>query len=109
MFEFLNFLKGSSKDEFDINTDAEDKLDDIKRILFPPLVNKVDEENGETITYVVDYAVDTNLEAALTDLEDGINDDQVRDTIKVVLSKLVSVRATFGLNRNIVVKTIDEQ
>jgi hypothetical protein len=60
-------------------TTAEEKLEEIKGLLFPPL--KLMEEvtnSGEIIKYHIDYSVDSNIDAALIDLYDGHNDAVVQ-------------------------------
>lgn len=63
-------------------------------ILFPPLVEK--EEDGQT--FIVDYSVDDNLEAALLDLDQGSNDEVTRNTIKSVIIKLREARDLLQAN-----------
>ena len=70
-------------------TPAEQKLDKIVNMLFPPLELREDKEGRK---YHVDYSVDANLEAALNDLEEGFNDDASRKTIKGVSDRLFEVR-----------------
>jgi hypothetical protein len=71
------------------NTPAEIKLEQIVGILFPPLVTQTN-ENGDK--YQVDYSADSNLEAALIDLEDGSNDRVTQKTILTVANNLFEVR-----------------
>jgi len=71
------------------STPAEDKLEQIANILFPPLLNKTSSAGDK---YQVDFSVDSNLEAALLDLEDGNNDKTCQLTIRTVANKLFQVR-----------------
>ena len=69
-------------------TTAEEKLEQIISILYPPL--KLEQEDG--IKFHIDYGADSNLDAALADLEDGHNDPIARKTIKEVSDRLLKVR-----------------
>lgn len=73
-------------------TPAEVRLEEIKNILFPPLELREGLDNGETFKYHVDYSADSNLGAALADIEDGFADKPVADTIKDVQLRLEAVR-----------------
>lgn len=70
-------------------TVAEVKLDQIRDILFPPCERHTDKQG---VKYQVDFSVDMNLDAALTDLEEGYNDPTSRETIKKVANRLYQVR-----------------
>lgn len=78
----FNFLKAKSK------TTAEEKLEEIERVLFPPFKKQT---NGD-VTFLVDYSIDSNLQAAINDLEEGLNDEIVRGTISKVVDRIVKVR-----------------
>lgn len=67
----------------------EEKLFQIMNILFPPLTKEAD-INGDMI--YVDSTVDMNLDAVLTDLDDGYNDETTRKTLKDILDRIVKVR-----------------
>lgn len=69
-------------------TPSDQKLEEIKNFLFPPL--KLEEENG--IKFHVDYSIDMNLEAALDELNDGTNDEVTRKTIRKVADQLFKLR-----------------
>lgn len=69
-------------------TPSDQKLEEIKNFLFPPL--KLEEENGTK--FHVDYSIDSNLEAALVDLEEGNNDEVTRKTIRGVANQLFRLR-----------------
>ena len=70
-------------------TPAEQKLEQIIAIMFPPLTVHVDKEGNK---FHVDHAIDTNVEAALTDLQDGYNDKATQKTLQSMADRLVEVR-----------------
>jgi hypothetical protein len=75
------------------NTPAEERLDQIKDILFPPSkLNEEMDKDGSIFKWQVDYSADMNLDAALTDLEEGINDPAVHNTIRDISKRLSSIR-----------------
>lgn len=75
------------------NTPAEERLEQIKEILFPPSkLNEEMDKDGSLFKWQVDYSVDMNLDAALTDLEEGVNDQAVHNTIRDISKRLYSVR-----------------
>lgn len=82
------------KVEKKINTPAEERLEQIKKILFPPnkLHEDVDPKTGETYKWQVDYSADMNLDAALIDLQEGHNDQAVHNTITGVIKSITEVR-----------------
>lgn len=74
-------------------TTAEQKLEEIKEILFPAL--ELHEEvtpEGDIIKYHVDYSVDSNVDAALMDLYGGENDAVVQATLNKAVARLHKVR-----------------
>jgi hypothetical protein len=75
-------------------TPAEEKLDRIKEILFPPnkLEEEIDPKTGEPFKWQIDYSVDMNLDAVLIDLQDGNNDPAVHNTLKNITKRLMEVR-----------------
>jgi hypothetical protein len=74
-------------------TTAEKKLEQIKELLFPELVLQEDfDETGELIKFQVDYGVDSNLDAALIDLQEGYNDGATQKTISSVVKRLYKAR-----------------
>lgn len=76
-----------------IETPADQKLEQIKNLLFPQLVTEEELGNdGSFIKFHVDYSVDSNLDAALIDLQEGNNDEVVQGTINEVVKKLIEVR-----------------
>jgi hypothetical protein len=68
---------------------ADQRLHQITEILFPQLKLHID-ENGTK--YHIDYGADSNLDAALNDLQDGYNDQATQDTIKAIADRLLEVR-----------------
>ena len=69
-------------------TTAEEKMEEIKNILFPPFKKQKEKD----ITFLVDYSADSNLQAAVGDLEEGHNDEVVQGTINKVIDRLIEVR-----------------
>lgn len=65
-----------------------EELQRVTELLFPPL--KTIENEGEV--YQIDYSVDSNLESALTDLREGVNDSTVQNTITRAIEALIEVR-----------------
>lgn len=57
-------------------------------ILFPPLKT----EESKDGVYQIDYSIDSNLQSALVDLQDGTNDKIVQDTIAKAIDALIKVR-----------------
>jgi len=70
-------------------TTADVKIEQIIKLLFPPLELHVDKEGNK---FHIDHSVDTNLEAALMDLEEGHNDIASQKTIRSVSDQLIKVR-----------------
>lgn len=72
--------------------EADKKLSEVIRLLFPPL--RVEEEtNGtDTIKYMIDSSVDNNLYAVLTDLQEGVNDENCHTTLNRCIEALNKVR-----------------
>ena len=66
----------------------DDTLQKVVDILFPKHIEKTEPEG----TFIVDYSVDVNLVSALADLESGVNDHAVQDTIRKCISKLYEAR-----------------
>lgn len=67
----------------------DERLRQIIAILFPPLVT---EELPDGTKIQVDYSVDSNLDAALIDLEEEQNDEVTRNTIRKCAKCLYKVR-----------------
>jgi hypothetical protein len=67
------------------------RQEDLQRvvdILFPALVT----QEGKDGIFQIDYSVDSNLQSALYDLEEGTNDQVVQDTIKKAIDSLIEAR-----------------
>jgi hypothetical protein len=77
------------KKEIPPKTSSEEKLQQIQEILFPPLKSYTDKEGRK---FHIDYCADTNLQAALHDLEDDFNDENTRKTIKSVEERIINIR-----------------
>lgn len=76
-----------------IETPAEQKLEQIKNLLYPQLVTEEELGNdGVIFKFHIDHSVDSNLDAALIDLQEGHNDEIVQGTINEVVKKLIEVR-----------------
>lgn len=75
-------------------TPAEQKLEDIKNLLFPPmeLHERYDEQSGKTVKYHIDYSADSNLDSVLSDLQEGFNDANSQKTVENVIKTLNEVR-----------------
>jgi hypothetical protein len=66
----------------------EDTAQKVVDLLFPP----VEEVTMEGHTFLTDYSVDSNLYAALVDLDDGVNDATTRETLKKCYERLQEAR-----------------
>lgn len=76
-----------------VNTPAEEKLEQIKALLFPPL--KLEQEmqkDGSLMKFHIDYSADSNLDAVLMDLQEGYNDEASHKTLNDVILRLNRVR-----------------
>ena len=71
---------------------SDKKLDDIKKILFPPTRVHETVEGGEKVRFMIDYSIDNNLYAALSDLQEGHNDQACQNTINKCIDALIKVR-----------------
>lgn len=67
---------------------ADEKIDQLKELLFPE--PKIEMEGD--MEFYVDSSVDYNLEAALIDLREGHNDDVCQKTLKSIADRLFSAR-----------------
>ena len=72
-----------------LRSPEEEKLFQIKNIMFPPLTKEKD-FNGDML--YVDSTIDINLHSVITDLEDGYNDKTTRDTLRDILKRVEEVR-----------------
>jgi len=79
-------------------TTADEKIEEVIKILFPALSLHTD-KNGDK--FHIDYSVDTNLEAALMDLEDGHNDAASQKTIRNCTDRIIRVRQLLEAYREI--------
>lgn len=77
-----------------VETPAEQRLEEIRNILFPPHEAKesLDKKTGEVIKYYVDYSADLNLDSALYDMREGYSDEIVQKTVQDVIDRLYKVR-----------------
>jgi len=77
-----------------INTPAEQRLQEIKDILFPSseLKQKYDETTDKLIKYQIDYSIDMNLDGAIIDVQNGVADEVVLNTLNDTLDRLYKVR-----------------
>ena len=74
-------------------SEADDKLSQIKNILFPKLeLREQSDESGVNVKYHVDYSVDSNLDAVLMDMQDGLCDETMIKTMNSMIEKLNAVR-----------------
>ena len=79
-------------------TPADVKIEKVIELLFPPLKLHTDKDGNK---FHVDYSIDTNLEAALMDLEDGHNDAASQKTIRNVTDRIIKVRKLLEAYREI--------
>jgi hypothetical protein len=70
-------------------TTAEVKIEQIVKMMFPPLELHTDKEGNK---FHIDHSIDTNLEAALMDLQEGHNDAASQQTIRSVVDQIIRVR-----------------
>ena len=77
-----------------VETPAEQRLEEIREILFPPHSTKehTDPETEETVKIQIDYSADLNLDSALYDIREGYSDEVVQKTIQDVLERLYKIR-----------------
>jgi hypothetical protein len=76
-----------------IETPADEQIENIKAILFPPLVTQQEmQKDGTQIKFHIDYSADSNLDAALMDLQEGHNDPATHKTILDVVKRLNKLR-----------------
>ena len=76
-----------------INTPAEEKLEQLKLLLFP--YRRLEDDfcsDGTSLKYHIDFSVDSNLDAVLVDLQEGHNDQVVHNTVNSVVKKLIEAR-----------------
>ena len=75
-----------------LNTPAEEKLEKIKNLLFPPLDLKEETNGVETVKYHIDYSVDTNIDSVIADLQEGYNDEACHKTLTRCVDRLNEAR-----------------
>lgn len=68
-------------------------LKEIKKILFPSEDIRIEGE----YTFYTDFSLDSNLNAALVELEEGCNDEVVRQTIRHVRDELFKIRGIVNI------------
>jgi len=74
-------------------TPAEEQIERIKALLFPPLILQQEmQSDGIPIKFHIDYSADSNLDAALMDLQEGYNDPAAHKTILDVIKRLNKLR-----------------
>jgi len=83
MFKFL---------KKDPPTPSDKIIEEIKKILFPPLKLQTASKDGQITKFHIDYSVDSNLDAVLMDLQEGYNDEVSQKTINKVINRLNKVR-----------------
>lgn len=81
----FNFFKKKS----DVLNEDQRKLKVLSDILYPPADVKVDEDGTK---YYIDFSLDSNLQSVLSDLEDGINDEATKSTLRHIVGELYKVR-----------------
>ena len=86
-------MKFPWKVEKKVELPSDKKLEEIKKLLFPQLqLHERMDETGNKIKFHVDYSADSNLDAALMDLEEGNNDQVTQKTIRGIIDRLNQVR-----------------
>lgn len=89
----MMWIKEMFKVQKKVDAPADQRLEEIKNILFPALELKQEiDKDGSVIKYHVDYSIDTNLDAVLIDLEEGHNDQAVHKTLSNMIKRLIKVR-----------------
>ena len=74
-------------------TPAEEQIEQIKALLFPQLITRQEMQNdGTSMKFHIDYSADSNLDAALMDLQEGYNDPAAHKTILDVIKRLNKLR-----------------
>ena len=75
-------------------TPESDKMKRVIDTLFPQLTTHQEDD----IRFQVDNSVDSNLEAALMDLQSDINDETVHNTIRSCINRIRSLRKTLDIH-----------
>lgn len=82
--------------------ESQEILEQIKNILFPPLeLQETSDNQGNRVKFSIDYAIDSNLYAALVDLQDGSNDKITQKTISKAIDRLYEVKKLLGAESKI--------
>ena len=80
-------------------TPAEEKLDLVKNLLFPELeLQEEMDKDGTIYKFHVDRSVDSNIDAALMDLEEGFNDKATQQTLRNIAKRLFELREILEVN-----------
>jgi hypothetical protein len=74
-------------------TPAEEAIEQVRRLLFPDLLLRIDEKGRK---FHVDYCMDTNLQAVLSDLQTGYNDAATQKTIQQLVDRISKLRVLVG-------------
>lgn len=70
-------------------TDSDHKLKQIVDLLFPQFEKKISQSG---IKYAVDSSIDSNIDAVITDLQDGYLDNTCINTLEACAQRLAQVR-----------------
>jgi len=74
-------------------TPSDVKVQRIIDLLFPPMeLHSQPDEHGDEIKFHIDSSIDANLDAVLSDLEDGNNDKACWETLNDSIKRLAKVR-----------------
>ena len=78
---------------------AEEKLELIKQLLFPDLeLEQEMDKDGTIYKFHIDKSVDSNIDAALMDLEEGFNDRATQQTLRNIGKRLFELREILEVN-----------
>ena len=76
-----------------IETPADQKLEQIKKLLFPPLeLREHMDKDGSKVKFHIDYSVDSNLDSVIMDLQEGYNDPACHKTLDAIVKRLHEIR-----------------
>ena len=83
-------------------TSENQKLEQIKKVLFPSLeLTNLIGNDGALVTYHIDYCIDSALEVVLNDLQDGHNDIACQKTLNSVIKRLLIIRKILEIETTI--------
>ena len=86
-------MKLSWKIKKKTETPDQEKLEQIKKMMFPPLILKEEmQKDGSLIKYHIDYSIDSNLDAVLMDLQEGHNDPSCHKTLSNIITRINNIR-----------------